>query len=246
MTRHRVVRAALLLAVAGGAALAWALLHGRLDPNAVQAAVGEPGALAPLIFVAAFAAATVVFLPGSLFGLAGGVLFGPLWGAVWNLIGGTLGATIAFLIARFVGGGWIAASAGGRLETVLSGVAAEGWRFVALTRLVPIVPFNALNYVLGLTRIPLWHYVLATLVCMAPGALAYAWLGHAGRAAAAGGGDALRYAALGLAALALVAFAPRLARRLGARSDALVAKPALCRARDAAHNPGFPHRREVP
>ena len=78
MSRHSVVRAALLVAVLGSAALAWVLLHGRLDPAAIEAAISELGALAPLIFAGAFAAGTVVFLPGSLFGLAGGVLFGPL------------------------------------------------------------------------------------------------------------------------------------------------------------------------
>ena len=213
MNRRAILRTALLIAVLGAAGLCWVLFQDRLDPPAIEAAVREPGAFAPLIFVAAFALATVLFIPGSLFGLAGGVLFAPLWGTVWNLVGATLGATAAFLFARFVAGSWIAARAQGRLKTLLSGADAEGWRFVALTRLVPLVPFNLLNYALGLTRIPLPHYVLATLVCMAPGAAAYSWLGYAGRAAMAGDSAALRYAASGLAVLALIAFLPRLLRR---------------------------------
>ena len=174
------------------------------------------------MFVGVFALATLLFVPGSIFGLTGGVLFGPLWGTVWNLAGGTLGATAAFLFARFIAGDWIAARAQGRLKTVLTGVETEGWRFVALTRLVPIVPFNVLNYALGLTRIPLSQYVLTTLICMVPGTAAYAWLGHAGRAAMEGNSDALRYGALGLAALALVVFVPRLARRLKQQSAGFV------------------------
>ena len=70
---------------------------------------------------------------------------------------------------------------------------AEGWRFVAFVRLVPLFPFNLLNYALGLTRIPLVAYVLASLVCMAPGTLAYTWLGYAGREAIAGNDAAIRY-----------------------------------------------------
>ena len=58
-------------------------------------------------------------------------------------------------------------------------------------RLVPLVPFNLLNYALGLTRIRLADYALATLVCMAPGAAGYAWLGYAGREAAVGNSQAL-------------------------------------------------------
>ena len=196
--------------------------QGRLNASAIEAGIRDLGAFAPLMFIAAFALATVLFIPGSIFGLAGGILFGPLEGAGWNLAGGTFGAAIAFLVARFIAADWVAAKAGGRLSAVLAGVEAEGWRFVALARLVPVVPFNALNYVLGLTRISFSHYLLATAVCMAPGALAFAWLGHAGRAAAAGDSDALRYGVLGLAVFALVAFGPRLIRRLRQQSSAFV------------------------
>ncbi len=214
MSRGIFLRSMLLAVVLAGAALGWWLFGVPLDPAAIEATIGQLGWRGPLIFVGAFALATVLFFPGSIFGLAGGILFGPLWGTVWNLAGGTLGATVAFLFARFVAGDWIAARAQGRLKRILSGVEAEGWRFVALTRLVPLVPFNLLNYALGLTRIPLSQYVLATLACMVPGTAAYAWLGYAGRAAMEGHGDALRYGALGLAALALVVFVPRLIRRL--------------------------------
>ena len=208
------VRAGLLLVVIGAAALGWMFFRDGLSPSVIETAMRELGPWAPLMFVSAFALATALFVPGSIFGIAGGVLFGPLWGTAWNLAGGTLGATIAFLLARFIAADWIAARAHGRLKTIFSGVEAEGWRFVALTRLVPIVPFNLLNYALGLTRIPLGQYVAATVVCMVPGTAAYAWLGYAGRAALEGNSDALRYGALGLAALAIVVFAPRFIRQL--------------------------------
>jgi len=146
----------------------------------------------------------------------------PLWGTVWNVTGATIGATIAFVIARFVAGDWIARRSHGRFQTLISGVDAEGWRFVALTRLVPIVPFNLLNYGLGLTGIPISHYVVATLACMIPGAAAYAWLGYAGRTAMEGDGAALRYGVIGLAALAVVVLGPRMIRRLKNPSGALM------------------------
>ncbi len=101
----------------------------------------------------------------------------------------------------------------GSLE-LIAGVEAEGWRFVALMRLVPLVPFNLLNYALGLTRIPVRAYALASLVSMAPGTAAYTWLGYAGREAVAGNDAAIRYGLIGLALLAAVAFLPRLLRRL--------------------------------
>jgi uncharacterized membrane protein YdjX (TVP38/TMEM64 family) len=102
------------------------------------------------------------------------------------------------------------------LRRLVDGVTAEGWRFVALMRLVPLVPFNLLDYALGLTGISLAAYVLTSGICMLPGAIAYTWLGYAGRPAAGGDTAALRYGLLGLGVLAMIAFVPRLFRRFRA------------------------------
>jgi uncharacterized membrane protein YdjX (TVP38/TMEM64 family) len=205
----------LLLVVPLVAVAAWlALNRDRLDPVLIESAMRDLGPSAPAAHVGLFALATVLFAPGSLFGLAGGVLFGPLWGTALNLAGATLGATAAFLIARHVAADWVRRQAGARLGRLIEGVEAEGWRFVALTRLVPLVPFNLLNYALGLTRIPTATYVLTSAVAMLPGVLAFTWLGHAGREAVAGNDTAIRYGLMGLALLAIIAFVPRLWRRL--------------------------------
>ena len=169
---------------------------------------------APAAYVAVFAVGTVLFLPGSLFALAGGMLFGPVWGAVLNLAGATIGATAAFLLARYLAGDWVARTAGARLKRLIEGVEAEGWRFVGFIRLVPLFPFNLTNYALGLTRIGLLPYVVASLICMAPGAVAYTWLGYAGRETLTGNASALRYALLALGLLAAIAFLPRLIGRV--------------------------------
>lgn len=205
----------LLLALAIAAAAIWLTLHrNSLDPALIENSIRDLGLWAPFAHVAIFAIGTVLFVPGAIFGLIGGALFGPLWGTVFNLAGATLGATASFLAARYLAMDWVRRKAGGRLEQLIAGVEAEGWRFVAFTRLTPLFPFNLLNYALGLTRIPLPQYVLASLVCMAPGTLAYTWLGHAGREALTGDDAAIRYALIALALLAAAAFLPRLVRRL--------------------------------
>ncbi len=201
--------AALLVAIAVAAAY-----RDRIDPDAVRAWLAGLGPAAPLLFILLYAGASLLFLPGTLLTLAGGALFGPLWGTVWNLTGATLGATLAFLLARHLAGDWVARKSGPRLQRLVAGVEGEGWRFVAFVRLVPLFPFNLLNYAFGLTRIPLRAYCLATAVCMAPAAAAYTYLGYAGRAAAAGGEGAIRKGLLALGALAAVALLPRLVRRL--------------------------------
>jgi uncharacterized membrane protein YdjX (TVP38/TMEM64 family) len=197
----------LLLAVAVALALVY---RDRLDAAALTAWVSGAGAAGPLVFIGIYALATVLFLPGSVLTLAGGALFGPLWGTLYNLLGATLGAGLAFLVARYLAGDWVQARAKGLLARLVQGVEAEGWRFVAFTRLVPLFPFNLLNYALGITRIPFLPYLLATLVFMLPGAVAYTYLGFAGREAVAGGEDLIQKGLIALALLATVAFLPRL------------------------------------
>ena len=83
-------RVLLGLAVLVGA-LALALNRDRVDPAAVESAIRSLGLWAPAAHVALFALAAVLFVPGALLGLAGGVLFGPVWGTLVNLAGATLG-----------------------------------------------------------------------------------------------------------------------------------------------------------
>src|SRR6516164_10903403 len=206
-------RLALWLAIA--AVTVWlALNRDRFDPALIESTIHDFGLLASLGHVVLFALGTILFVPGAIFGLLGGALFGPLWGAILNLTGATLGATTAFLVARYAAADWVRRKMGGRLDRLIAEVEAEGWRFVAFVRLVPVFPFNLTNYALGLTRISLKHYVFASLVCMVPGTMAYTWLGHAGREAAAGNTAATRYGLIALALLAAIAFLPRLLRRL--------------------------------
>lgn len=201
----------LLLIAAVGAAVVY---RDQFDAGALEAWVEGSGAAAPLAFMALYAVATVLFLPGSVITLAGGALFGPALGTVYNLTGATVGATLAFLVARYLVGDWVERRTGGRLRQLKQGVEAEGWRFVAFVRLVPLFPFNLLNYALGLTRIRLSHYVVASYLCMLPGAVAYTYLGYAGREAVAGGEGLIQKMLLALALLAAVAFLPRLIGRL--------------------------------
>ncbi|HYM32829.1 MAG TPA: VTT domain-containing protein [Candidatus Cybelea sp.] len=205
------------LAVLLAASIAWAIANrGRFDIGANETVIRGMGAWAPLSYVGLYVIATVLFLPGSFIGVAGGALFGPVWGAIYTLVGATAGATLAFLAARYVASEWVATRAGGRLKQLIEGVEAEGWRFVAFTRLVPLFPFNLLNYALGLTRIGLMPYVIASFICMAPGTIAYTYLGYAGREAFASGEAPVQKGLIALGLLALVGFLPRFVRRLRA------------------------------
>ncbi len=224
MSRAQLARMVSLAALAAALAAAY-VWRNRLDAAALDGWVARAGAAGPLVFIAFYALATVLMLPGALITLAGGALFGPLWGTLCSLAGATLGASAAFVIARTLAADWVARRARGWTKQLIDGVEAEGWRFVAFVRLVPLFPFNLLNYALGLTRIGFGAYVLASFGFMAPGALAYAWLGYVGREAAAGEAGIVRDALIALALLGAAAFVPRLAKRWRAARGSAGAKP---------------------
>jgi uncharacterized membrane protein YdjX (TVP38/TMEM64 family) len=197
------------------AAIAGAVVYSQgLDVAELAAWVDGLGALGPLLFMLVYALGTVLLVPGSVFTLAGGALFGPVLGLGANLVAATLGAGLAFLVGRYLAHDWVQARLGGRLGQLVRGVEAEGWRFVAFTRLVPLFPFNLLNYALGLTRIGLIPYLWATFVFMAPAAAAFTYLGHLGREALAGGEGLAGKVLIAIGLLALAWFVPRLVRRL--------------------------------
>ena len=204
------VGALVLLVVSIG--MGW-LYRDQFGVENIEGWVRQLGFWGPLAFVGIFCVAPALLLPGSVLTLAGGALFGPLTGAFLSLTGATIGATVAFLIARYLAANWVEHRVAGRLQEIKAGVEREGWRFVAFVRLVPIFPFNLLNYAFGLTRIAVQTFTVTSFVTMAPGALAYAYLGYAGREALSGGPGLVRKGLLALALLATVALLPSLIRR---------------------------------
>lgn len=220
------LRLSLALLLAAAVALAF-VYRDRLNIAALDILIRDAGFMGPLLFMSVYALATVLFLPGSVLTLAGGALFGPVWGTFYNLTGATLGATLAFLAARYLASDWVSRRAGGRLKQLIEGVEKEGWHFVAFTRLVPLFPFNLLNYAFGLTRIRLVHFVVASYVFMLPGAIAYTYLGYAGREAIAGGEGMIQKGMLALALLAVVAFVPRFISRFRKKPAPAVTVPVL-------------------
>jgi uncharacterized membrane protein YdjX (TVP38/TMEM64 family)/rhodanese-related sulfurtransferase len=209
MRNSRMLRLFIMLAFATGIGFA-IIYRENFDVAALEAWINDMGALAPLVFMLVYALGTVLFLPGSVLTFAGGALFGPVLGTFYNLTGATLGALLAFLISRYLASAWVEEKTGGRVKQLINGVESEGWRFVAFVRLMPLFPFNLLNYALGLTKIPAVQYLLATYIFMLPGALAYTYIGYVGREAIGGDEGLIQKILIALALLAMVSFLPRL------------------------------------
>lgn len=186
----------------------------QFDAAALEIWVNESGSAGPIVFMLIYIVGTVFFLPGAVLTLAGGALFGPVLGSLYNLTAATIGAMISFLAARYLAHDWVEKKTGGRMKQLKQGVEGEGWKFVAFVRLVPLFPFNVLNYALGLTKIKFSHYSIATYIFMLPGAIAYTYLGYVGREAVAGGDGLIQKIMMAFALLAVVGFLPSLIGRL--------------------------------
>jgi uncharacterized membrane protein YdjX (TVP38/TMEM64 family) len=143
----------------------------------LQEFVASAGWAAPVVFVLAYAVATVALVPGAPMTALAGVLFGPLLGTVVVVAGATLGATAAFALSRRLGRRRVQRLLGPRLARADGWLERRGFATMLGLRLTPLVPFSALNYAAGLSRVPVRPYVAGTALGIVPGSFAYASLG---------------------------------------------------------------------
>jgi uncharacterized membrane protein YdjX (TVP38/TMEM64 family) len=134
---------------------------------------------APLVFVPLYAVAVALAMPGTVMTLAGGAVFGLWWGTAFNWLGAVLGANLAYSLARFLGRDGIEQLLGDRtragpgMERLDRAVATHGFRGMLTLRLIPLVPFNALNFGGGLVGMSWPAYASATAIGILPGTFIY-------------------------------------------------------------------------
>ncbi|MFU8848508.1 MAG: TVP38/TMEM64 family protein [Opitutales bacterium] len=148
--------------------------------------IADLGAVGFVIFIFAYAAFTLLMLPGAILTVGAGFIFGLGWGFAAVSIGSTLGASLAFLVGRFLARDKIRALTADKpkFQHIDRAIGEKGAKLIFLLRLSPIVPFNLSNFFYGLTAVRFWPYVLASWLGMMPGTLAYVYFGTLGKAAA--------------------------------------------------------------
>ena len=134
--------------------------------------------LVTAIFFAVYVAITALSLPGAaIMTLASGASFGMVWGTIVVSFASTLGATLAMLAARTILRDTIEKRFGKRLVEVNKGVDKEGAFYLFTLRLIPAIPFFALNLLMGLTRMKTWTFFWVSQVGMFAGTVAYVYAG---------------------------------------------------------------------
>jgi uncharacterized membrane protein YdjX (TVP38/TMEM64 family) len=143
----------------------------------VRSLVDAAGPFGPAAFVAAYALLTVALVPGTIPSLAAGALFGPVWGSLLVIAGATVGAVGAFEVARRIGRQRTRRLVGERVLRADAWVQRRGITGVIGLRLLPVVPFNALNYAFGLSSVRRGDHAIGTAVGIVPGSVAFVALG---------------------------------------------------------------------
>ncbi|TAH34473.1 MAG: TVP38/TMEM64 family protein [Planctomycetota bacterium] len=201
----------LLLPLVAAALVAFFLLRDRI-PEFVEWVRGR-GVLGALLIGLVYVAAVALLVPASALTLAIGFIYGPVVGTAIVSPASVVGATVAFLLARTLLRKPVEQKFGAspRFKALDRAIEKDGLKILILTRLSPVIPFGPLNYLFGLTRMPLLPYVLGSFVGMLPGTFLYVYLGStledvsqivSGGASAGGAGTVLKWA--GLAATVVV------------------------------------------
>jgi uncharacterized membrane protein YdjX (TVP38/TMEM64 family) len=142
--------------------------------------------LGALSYILVYIAVTVLFVPGSIFSIGCGYVYSQTYGPVAGVclgslivfIGASLGSIAAFLIGRYLFESlvksWVEKYE--KFAAIQRVTQTKGLRLMFLLRLSPIIPYNLLNYAMGLTTVTLRDYIIAC-VGMIPGVIAFVFLG---------------------------------------------------------------------
>lgn len=164
----------LLLIVAGavvvlvGAVLAFEW-SGDFSTAGLEDTIRSLGAWGVLASIALMILHSFVPFPAEFIALANGMVYGPLWGTVITWVGAMLGASIAFWLARRLGRPFVERMVSRNDWRVLDDWAAvNGWQVVLISRFIPVIAFNLINYAAGLTGLSWWRFIWTTGVGILP------------------------------------------------------------------------------
>ncbi|HEY5337621.1 MAG TPA: VTT domain-containing protein [Rhizomicrobium sp.] len=205
-----VVRVLALALVLVGIVLA-IVYRAQIDPRAIVNAIAN-NPLSPVIFIGLQIAASLLFVPRTVLGIAAGLLFGLAWGFVWAIIGAMAGAAAGFAFVRWMGvAGTLDTSPG--VGKLVERAEQGGWRAVAIARLIPGPPHSVINTLLALTNLSWRDYLLGSLIGMAPITFVQVDIGASGGAVFQGHGGWIVGCVLLAVALAVSFMIKRVARR---------------------------------
>lgn len=144
--------------------------------------INSYGYYAPIIYILLFTFLPIAFFPVPVLALAAGLAFGLLNGTIYTIIGAGLNSAIMFFMAKFLARDLVVGYLKGKLPEKWTSMfdsedSKKGFIVVFILRLIPIAPYNVINYGAGLTSIGFVSYIIATLIGILPGTLVFLNIG---------------------------------------------------------------------
>ncbi|MBT2570757.1 TVP38/TMEM64 family protein [Planococcus sp. ISL-110] len=149
----------------------------EIDANDLRSWILSFGLWSPVIYILIYTVRPLIFFPASVLSIAGGLAFGAWLGTLYTIIGATLGAMLSFYVAKTLGKSLVRKEWTGNARKIQSQMEQNGFLYVLLFRLIPVINFDLISYMAALAKVRFSSFALATLVGIIPGTFAYNFLG---------------------------------------------------------------------
>jgi uncharacterized membrane protein YdjX (TVP38/TMEM64 family) len=196
-----------LLLLAAVSVLIFWFMNG-LSLQQLKTAIAGLGAMASAAFLILCVLRGLVFLPCGLISALGGMVFGTWLGTIFSLVGLTAGSVVTFYLARRFGKGWVQRILGSKYDKYEGHISRDSFYSIFLMRAVPVLPFDVVSCVAGMSRARVDKYILATLTGSLPGVFIYVFFGDSIRSMS------IRRVAISAALTAFFAVLPFFYRKL--------------------------------
>lgn len=166
MKQTRLLKIAIIAAII----LVAAFLMQKIGVSELRELIGEHVLFAPMIYVLCFAILPIFLFPVPILAVVAGAAFGLFAGSLYTIIGAMINSVLMFYIARFLGFRAVSDFTQNSKSKILKTLGEPGGKFslILILRLMPLVPYNALNYACGVMNVSLRDYVVATFVGIVP------------------------------------------------------------------------------
>ena len=166
MKQTRLLKFAIIAAIM----LVAVFLMQKIGVSELRELIGEHVLFAPMIYVLCFAILPIFLFPVPVLAVVAGAVFGLFAGSLYTIIGAMINSVLMFYIARFLGFRAVSDFTQNSKSKILKTLGEPGGKFslILILRLMPLVPYNALNYACGVMNVSLREYVVATFVGIVP------------------------------------------------------------------------------
>lgn len=147
-------------------------------PEKIRNIIQSYGKNSAIIYILLFSILPIFFFPVPILALAAGISFGLFEGVIYTIIGAMINSSIMFIMAKKFAKDKVLKIFKKKIskkwyDKIINAEKNKGIFIIFLMRLLPIAPYNVINYLSGLTEISFFKYSLATFFGIIPGTFVF-------------------------------------------------------------------------